>query len=135
MPIAPPRDAKGMIEPHDHAEINDDSYVIRHIVPHDIHEGRVASGAYSESKGGGMSVDIEAWIVAAGLAVLHYVRSDCGARRLRVGDLRALGMKVGWDPDNGHEHHGAVWNMPKAQSSRRKISRMAILLKKADGEN
>jgi hypothetical protein len=72
---------------------------------------------------------------AGGLAPLHYVRNDCGARRLRVSDLHALGMKVGWDPDNGHEHHGAIWNMPKAQSSRRKISRMAILLKKADGEN
>jgi hypothetical protein len=135
MPSAPYRDAQGRIEPHDHPEINDDSYVIRHIVPHDIHEGRVSSGAYTESKEGGMSVDIESWILAAGLVPLYYVRSDCGARRLRVGDLRAMGMRVGWDPDNGHEHHGAVWNVPRAQSSRRRISRMAILLKKADGEN
>jgi hypothetical protein len=140
MPADPLRDQQGKISPHDHDEISDDSFVIRHIVPpHDLHPDhaaglvRVSSGAYSESSDGGMSVDIESWMIADGLDSLHYVAGAEGATRLRVGDLRRLGMQVGWDPDSGHRHHGCVWGI-KGSSARKKVARLATTLKKASGE-
>jgi len=138
MPSAPQRDAQGKIEPHDHPEIHDDCHVIRHIIPpHDLHEGRVSSGAYSESTISGircgMSVDIECWMTNDGLASLHYVTDPThGATRLRVGFLRSLGMKVGWDPDNGHQHHGAVWDI--TTSFRKRMQKSAVTVRKAAGE-
>ena len=60
---------------------------------------------------------------------LYYLPDETqGATRIRVGDLRALGLKVGWDPDNGHPHHGAVWGIKTTH--RRKIARKAETLKK-----
>jgi hypothetical protein len=135
MPSDPQRDAQGKIVPHNHPEITDDSCIVRHINPREVHKGRVSSGAYTESKEGGMSVDIESWMLADGLQQLHYVSADEGARRFRVGDLRAMGMMVGWDPDGGHYHHGAVWNVPGSTSGRRRIRDMAVLIKLADGED
>ncbi len=140
MPIDSPRDLHGKIKPHDHVEISDDSFVIRHIVPHDLHTDgvtgvtRVSSGAYSESSDGGMSVDIEQWMIGDGLHPLHYLTDPSeGATRLRVGDLRNLGMQVGWDPDGGHQHHGAVWGIGNS-SRRKKVWQLAITLRKAHGE-
>jgi hypothetical protein len=135
MPSDPPRDAQGKIIPHNHPEISDDCYVIRHINPLEVHKGRVSSGAYTESKEGGMSVDVERWILADGLPQLHYVSAAEGARRIRVGDLRADGMMVGFDPDGGHPHHGAVWNVPGSRSGRRRIHAQATLLKLAENED
>jgi hypothetical protein len=135
----PPRDEDGKIIPHDHPEITDDDYVIRHIVPpFDLHPEsedvtRVASGAYSASDDGGMSVDIQGWMHEDHLDDLFYLPDETqGATRIRVGELRALGLKVGWDPDNGHAHHGAVWGIKTTH--RKKIARKAGTLKKAEGE-
>jgi hypothetical protein len=94
----------------------------------------LSSGAYTESNDGGMSVDIEEWILTAGLPALHYVTDPAqGAVRLNVGELRKLGLKVGWDPDGGHIHHGAVWGLggPK---QRRRVGKLATTLKKCEGE-
>lgn len=140
MPSEPPRDEHGKIVPHDHADIGDDCYLIRHISPYDLHPEeqtgivRVASGAYSESNDGGMSVDIECWMAAEGLDPCHYL-SDLSERatRIRVGDLRLLGMEVGWDPDSGHKHHGAVWGI-KNSSRRKKVWKVAATVRKAAGE-
>jgi hypothetical protein len=140
MPSEPPRDQNGNIVPHDHPEISDDDYVLRHIVPpHDLHPEpetqvvRVASGAYSESSDGGMSVDLTRWMIDDGMNELDYLRDDMeGATKIRVGDLRALGLKVGFDPDGGHPHHGAVWGI--RGTHRRKIMRAAITVRKAQGE-
>ncbi len=136
MPTPPPRDEFGRVIPHDHPDIPDDYHVIRHTTPHDLHreEGRLTSGAFSESRDGGMSVDIEEWMLVANLDILHYVGNpDHGAVRLNVGSLRALGLKVGWDPDTGHEHHGAVWGI-RGGSSRRKIYSLAERIRPAAGE-
>ncbi|WP_368507902.1 hypothetical protein [Bradyrhizobium lupini] len=141
MPAPPFRDQHGTILPHDHPEILDADYVLRHIVPpHDLHPDpakgtvRVSSGAYSESSDGGMSVDIIRWMAADGLDACDYLAEDgMGATKIRVGDLRALGLMVGWDPDTGHEHHGAVWGI-KDQKQRRRISKLAITVRKAAGE-
>ncbi|KRQ96888.1 hypothetical protein CP49_32955 [Bradyrhizobium valentinum] len=100
MPAPLLRDQDGKILTHDHPEILDDDYVLRHIVPpHDLHPDtdkgvtRVASGAYSESSDGGMSADILRWMA---------------------------------------EHHGAVWGIK--QSHRRRIARVAITVRRAQGE-
>lgn len=136
----PQRDQDGKIVPHDHPQILDEDYILRHIVPpHDLHPDtakgivRVSSGAYSESSTGGMSVDILRWMTEDGLDECHYISDKMGATKIKVGDLRSLGCKVGWDPDGGHEHHGAVWGVK--QSLRRKIARqLATTVRKAAGE-
>ena len=140
MPAPPLRDQDGKIIPHDHPDIFDDDYVLRHIVPpHDLHPDearnvvRVSSGAYSESSDGGMSVDILRWMAGDHLDECYYLDDErMGATKVRVGDLRALGLLVGWDPDNGHPHHGAVWGIKQAH--RRKIARGAITVREAHGE-
>jgi hypothetical protein len=135
MPSSPPRDENELIIPHDHPEILDEYHVIRHTTPHDVHqiEGRLTSGAFSESRDGGMSVDIEEWMAAAGLGPLHYVTNpDHGAVRLSVLALRGLGLKVGWDPDTGHQFHGAVWGIKS--TARRRIIIISELLRRTLGE-
>lgn len=146
MPKEPPRDANGFTTPHDHDEILDEHHVIRHILPNELSgDGaggkRVSSGAYSESgdPSKGMSIDIEDWMHADGLPSLHYVRDpQHGAVRLKVGDLRALGLRVGWDPRKeepaypANPHHGLVWGLTSGK--RRRVQKLAITLRKAEGE-
>jgi len=80
-----------------------------------------------------MSVDILRWMAEDGLGECHYLADEnIGATKIRVGDLRALGCLVGWDPDSGHVHHGAVWGLK--QKVRRKVARAAITVRKALGE-
>jgi len=135
MPKPPQRDQHGKIIPHDHDEILDHHHVIRHTTPNDCPDGYLTSGAFSESKDGGMSVDIEEWMTTDGLEPLHYVTDlTHGAVRLKVGDLRKLGFQVGWDPDDAHPHHGAVWGIRNGSSRRRWIRDIATTLKRADGE-
>ena len=81
-----------------------------------------------------MSVDLESWMVADGLDPLHYVKDpSTGARRIRVGALRALGLQVGWAPVAGNSHHGLVWGLDKT-SRRKKVLGLAELIRKAAGE-
>ena len=136
MPADPLRDAQGKVISHDHVDIRDEHHVIRHTTPNDLHphEKRLASGAFSESTGGGMSVDIEEWMVADGLDALHYVTDPShGAVRISVGELRRLGFKVGWDPGH-HPHHAAVWGIGNGSSRRRKVKALAVTIRKAIGE-
>jgi hypothetical protein len=141
MRTPPLKDAQGKIIPHNHPEIRDDHHVIRHITIRDLHregEGkRVASGAYSESGDdiGGMSVDIEEWMIEDGLDSLHYVvNSTDGARRIEVGELRRLGFQVCWVPEPGNPHHGAVWGIGNGSKRKKRIAKIAGLVRKADGE-
>lgn len=143
MPRAPPRDIDGNTLPHDHLEILAEHHVIRHVTPNDLHTEqstgvcRVASGAYSESSDvhGGMSVDIEEWVVGAGLTALNYVAAESyGAVRINVGALRAAGFQVGWDPIPGNPHHGAVWGIGNGSKRKRRIAALAQTIRKALGE-
>jgi hypothetical protein len=141
MPAPPPRDADGRIVPHDHVDILDSHHVVRHTTPHDLHieadgTSRLASGAFSESSTGGMSVDIEEWMAQDGLGALHYVTEPThGAVRLSVGELRQLGFQVGWDPDGGHEYHGAVWGIGNGSARRRRIRNIGQTIRHAEGES
>src|SRR5258706_13915460 len=125
MPKPPPRDQHGKIVPHDHPDILDEHYVIRHATPQDLCDDdggrRLSSGAFSESEGGGMSVDIEEWMKVDGLDPLHYMTDPThGAVRLKVGDLRKQKLQVGWDPDNTHPHHGGVWGIGNGSKRKRR---------------
>lgn len=141
MPLDPPRDLQGHILPHDHPEILDDHHVIRHTNPNDlaydeeIGGWRLGSGAFSKSSDGGMSVDIEEWMIADGLSQLHYLMNPLeGAVRIRVGDLRQRGYQVGWDPDGGHPHHGSVWGNFNGSKNKRRLRALSVTIKKTEGE-
>jgi|HubBroStandDraft_6_1064221.scaffolds.fasta_scaffold07060_4 hypothetical protein len=143
MPVEPPRDPDGNTLPHDHAEIQNEHHVIRHITPYDLfpdrqtHVKRVQSGAYSESSDqhGGMSVDIEEWMTTDGLDTLHYVHDPSyGAKRINVGELRAQGFQVGWDSQPGNPHHGAVWGIGNGSKRKRRIAALAVTIRAASGE-
>jgi hypothetical protein len=141
MPSPPARDGNGKIIPHDHPEITNDHYIVRHTVPNDLHaetptHTRLASGAFSESSDGGMSCDEQNWMADAGLDTLHYVANPThGAVRLNVGALRMLGLQVGWDPDRGHEHHVCVWGIGNGSKRKRKIMALAETLRKVHGQS
>jgi hypothetical protein len=137
MSVDPLRDQHGIVIPHDHVDISDEHHVVRHTTPNDLHqiEKRLISGAFSESTGGGMSVDIEEWMVADGLDPLHYVTNpDHGAVRISVGELRKLGLQVGWDPDGHHPHHAAVWGIGNGSKRKRRVMALATTIRKATGE-
>ncbi len=83
-----------------------------------------------------MSVDVEEWMAADGLPALHYVNDPShGAVRLDVGALRQLGFQVGWDPDDAHPHHGAVWGIGNGSKRKKKVLAIKETIKKAAGEN
>ena len=97
---------------------------------------RVQSGAYSESSdpNGGMSVDIEEWMIADGLDPLHYVADAAhGAKRINAGALRTQGFQVGWDPQPDNPHHGAVWGLGTPKR-RRRVATLATTIRNASGE-
>jgi hypothetical protein len=141
MPQAPPSDQSGTL-PHNHAEISDEDYVIRYITPNDLHTEpngivRVASGAYSESSDahGGMSVVHEGWCQAASIDVMQFAKEPThGAVRLKVGDLRAAGFQVGYDPLPSNVHHCAVWGIGNGSPRKRRVHRLAQTVKKCTGE-
>jgi hypothetical protein len=142
MPVDPPRDQQGRIVPHDHNEILDSYHVIRHTVPQELcpdgktGKRRLSSGAFSESTGGGMSVDIEEWMKANGLGPLHFVTDPThGAVRLNVGALRKSGLQVGWDPDDAHQYHGGVWGIGNGSGRRRRVQKIATTVKRVEGED
>jgi hypothetical protein len=133
----PPKDDNGETLPHDDPDILPEHFVVRHTSTREVYQGRVSSGAYSESgdPNGGMSVDIEALLVVAGLDLCHYVPAGYGAVRLNVGELRSLGLQVGSDPRPENPQHGAVWGL-RSSGKRKAVARIAIghTLRKADRE-
>jgi hypothetical protein len=142
MRAQPERDGEGIVLPHDHLEVLREHHVIRHITERDLHldkaisQTRIASGAYSESSEGGMSVDIEEWMLEDGLESTHYVTDLAhGAVRLNVGELRELGLTVGWDPLPENPHHGAVWGIGNGSKRKQRISKLATVILKARGQD
>jgi len=123
----PPRNADGNVVPHDSPNIDGADTLIRYITDQYLVEDekvvggkRLSTGAFSESSDGGMSVDIEKKMVAAGLAVAARVLPPfVGAGRLIAAELRALQMLVGEDPLKENPHHGAVWHV--RQTKRKKL--------------
>lgn len=143
MHVDPQRDGDGHVLRHNYPDILDRHHVIRRITPHDLCTDqtsglrRVASGAYSESSDppGGMSVNIEEWMIADCLDPLHYLEDQShGATRINVGDLRAQGFQVGWDPQPNNPHHGEVWGIGNGSTRRKKVAALAVTIRPAEGE-
>lgn len=118
----PPRDPFGRVTPYEDVELCEGDSVIRNIPPsqivydENIQGRRISSGAFSATSGDpdyGMSVDLEKLIVAAGKAPSANVPEGMGAVRLHVGPVRALGLKVGSDPDDSNPFHGQVWGVKR----------------------
>lgn len=118
----PPRDALGKVVPHDHEEILQEDFVVRRISVHHIIGGRVSSMAFQESSdGSGMSLDIEKLIEAAGLNSRDFVTNESwpAAVSFSAGQLRALGLQVGYDPLPENAFHGAAWGISSKAMQRR----------------
>jgi hypothetical protein len=116
----PPLDENGEVVPHDHEGIANEDRVIRrvsaeHFVPDSKVSGgkRISTMAFQPSTDGnrGMSVDLEASIIEAGLDTKVFVTTPrfLGSVWFLAGFLRAETFMVGYDPVNGNAHHGEVW--------------------------
>jgi hypothetical protein len=77
---------------------------------------RLSTGAFKPSSGenGGMSVDIEAKIIEAGLTPTEYVTNPTfiGSVSIQASAVRALNLWIGYDPLPENPHHGEVWGQP-----------------------
>ena len=128
---APPRDSDGRVVPHDDPDIAENAYVLRNIVPEWLTahptlpaQRRLSSAAFSPSSKPrdpyqGMSVDLLQPMLDAGLPAT----GGKGAKheavvRLRVGELRRLGLQVGQDPRDANPFHAAVWGIKKGMKSK-----------------
>jgi hypothetical protein len=118
VPQPPPRDGADEVTPHDHAEILNHHLAIRrisdnHIVTDGAGQRRLSSMAFKPSSGtnGGMSVDIEPFIAAAGHAPREFVTTPewMGSVFFVVGAVRAQALLVGYDPLPENDFHGEVW--------------------------
>ena len=130
MPLdPPPLDENGVVVPHDHLGIASEDGIIRRISEEQIvfdqkiGGRRISSMAFKASSGqnAGMSVDLEASILAAGLEPRNYVTTPrwTGSIRYMASRLRVESFSVGYDPLPENPHHGQVWgNFSKAKQRR-----------------
>ena len=118
----PPRDESGNVTPYDDPDISNESYVIRYIpsgaLCPDQHGGRrLSSGAFSKSSKKldphqGMSVDLLDAMEADGVQPRDRAGEDHVAIvKLNVGSLRALGLTIGYDPQDENPYHTEVWGV------------------------
>ena len=122
MPLLPPRDATGVVMPHDDPEIGNETILVRHINPayhvvldENIGGRRISSNAFSCSTGDpghGMSVDIGQLLSEAARSMAAMVPMGFGAVSLNVGQVRNLVLKVGSDPiPEKNPYHGQTWGV------------------------
>lgn len=130
MPLdPPPLDDSGSVVPHNHAGIRNHDGIIRRISDEQvvfdekIGARRISSMAFKASTGhnSGMSVDLEASILEAGLDPRDYVTTPrwTGSIRFVTQQLRAEGFSVGYDPLPENPHHGEVWGTFNKTNQRR----------------
>jgi hypothetical protein len=138
-----PRDSEGRVVPHDDGDIRGDEYVLRYIVPHWLKghpswpsQRRLSSAAFSPSSRRhdpyqGMSVDLLQPILDAGLSPTDRKGDKYEAIvRLRVWDLRSIGLRVGPDPLPTNPFHAAVWGIK--ESARKRLMRLYEWVDKPD---
>lgn len=128
MPLSePPRNPDGSVEPHDHAEILNDDWLIRRVsaewvvsdpkVPGNARLSTRAFDLSSPEFGGGMSVDIQKLIEEAGVNVVDFVTSPrwTASLRIQTANLRAQQLQVGYSPVAeeppmpANPYHGEAW--------------------------
>jgi hypothetical protein len=121
LPLDPPLSPEGVVIVHDDPAILPESLLVRHInpdhhvVPDENTKGlRISSGAFAATTGDpdhGMSIDIGQLLTERGLPDRHMVPQHMGAVSVGVGDLRAIGLKIGSDPIPTNEFHGQAWGV------------------------
>lgn len=137
----PPLDEAGRVVPHDHEDIGDDWIVIRRIHTSWLKEATdghigvsTASFAESSEPPGGMSIDILNLIEDAGIDPKAYViglPNHPYAVSFRVGDLRAKGLRVGFDPLKerppfpANPFHGEVWGIGNSRGPKNELRKIA----------
>lgn len=116
-----------MVAPYDEPRISVNDTIIRrinpeqHVVPDDNRNCyRISSKAYSTSSGptGGMSVDVEALIVADDIDPQQWVTTPVftGSVAFDSNAIRALNLWIGYDPirdapgQPDNPYHGEVWS-------------------------
>ncbi|WP_254693981.1 hypothetical protein [Sulfitobacter sp. D7] len=110
--------------PYDEEDISPEAVIIRRIDPkqHIVWDEnnqchRISSKAYSPSSGdyGGMSVDIEAKIIAAGVEPAEFVTTPVftGSVQFSANSIRNLNLWIGYEPVDDNPHHGEVWGNPR----------------------
>lgn len=115
------------VEPYDEEGIGPDDTIIRrinrdqHVIwDHNRNCYRIASKAYKPSSDldGGMSVDIEALIIAAEKDPVVYVTTPVfiGSVAFSAAKIRELQLRVGYDPVPQNPYHGEVWGRPERPS-------------------
>lgn len=137
----PPRDAAGVVTPHDHEGIKGQDAVIRRISPYFVIEDpktgpRISTLALNPSSDGyrGLSVDLQAEIEQAGLDAKDFVSSPpwLGSIVFTAARLRGEGFQVGYDPLPDNPYHGEAWGN-FAKSKQRALLRLAAWLVQIDG--
>ena len=132
MPAPPPRNAAGVVVPHDHEEIGDGDTVIRRIselwiVLDKNGVRRISTVAYRGStSNGGMSVDVERFVTDDGEDPVTWVTTPkwIGSVHFNVGFLRQNQFQVGFHPLHETDHlpanpyHGEVWGAFKRAGQR-----------------
>ena len=112
--------------PYDDPKIGAEDVLIRRIHPRhhivqDSNRGfqRVSTKAFSASSSpdGGMSVDIEALIVEAGLDPRQFVTTPkyVGSVAFPAGLAREFGLLIGGSPSPRNPYHGEVWGSAEAK--------------------
>ena len=141
----PPRDEGGVVRPHDDCQsVPDDSFVLRSISPNHLRRNKdgpgryLSKGAFSPSSAQydphqGMSVDAGALLVEAGIPEIDRMLPGHEALvKIRAGDLRDLGCRIGPDPIiPGNPYHAEVWGV--RANLRKEVKRKAIwIIRPAD---
>jgi hypothetical protein len=137
----PPLDEAGRVVPHDHEDIGDDWIVIRRIHVgwlNEVTDGAIrlstASFAESSEPPRGMSIDILNLIEEANIDARGYVTGMPNhpyAVSFRVGQLRGLGLKVGFDPlvekppFPANPFHGEVWGIGNSRGPKNELRKIA----------
>lgn len=136
MPLTPPpRDANGVVIPHDHEGILPSHGIIRRVSEQQIVSdpkvigGRKISSSLlfkpSSGENGGLSVDLQRLIEEAGLDAKAFVTTPrwTGSVRLEAYQFRDEGLIVGFDPLESNPCHGEVWGA-FSDSKKRKLLRL-----------
>lgn len=123
-------DSAGRVKPYDDDGISGEVYLVRYIhrcwlVPDGTGGRRLSKGAFSPSSEErdpyrGMSAEILDLILQDGLSPTERKPQDHEAIvKLKVEDLRSLGLIVGHDPINDvNPYHASVWGVTRALQKR-----------------
>ena len=132
---APPRDAEGCVEPHNHTQIQDEDIMLRGIPEQQIvstSDGgrRISSGAFSRSsdKYGGLSLGAKKVLECHGRTTEDWAAGRFSAVVCFPAEtLRSAGVQVGWDPLEDDPAHCSAWDasgepFPRKRSFRKHLA-------------